>query len=175
MPFLSCTPVSKIIDGKLDGFRTSYLVPADDGLTSRYIFQFKRSEPMIEIELNIWRRQIGPDYVLIGNKHNDYRIDREKQRTSDYTGVEGVETEDACVTESMGPICDRTKEHLGVSDAYVIAVRRFLLKAARSLQEGEEPPGNIRYGDEDASGEIDCTDITIPIDEPDHRSAQRSG
>jgi hypothetical protein len=51
--------------------------------------------------------------------------------------------QDACATESMGTIVDRSKEHLGVSDSYVIQVRRFLLKAVRDLQAGKAPPGLI--------------------------------
>jgi hypothetical protein len=39
------------------------------------------------------------------------------------------------VTESMGPIYDRTQEHLGSADAYNIRVRRRLIAAARALAE----------------------------------------
>ena len=46
----------------------------------------------------------------------------------------------APITESMGPICDRSSEHLGASDKGIIAVRRFLLDAVKSLQAGLEPP-----------------------------------
>ncbi len=35
------------------------------------------------------------------------------------------------MTETMGPIYDRTQEHLGTTDAMVIYVRRRLLAAAR--------------------------------------------
>jgi hypothetical protein len=42
----------------------------------------------------------------------------------------------------MGPIYDRTQEHLGSSDAMVIRVRRRLIAAARALAEGGAvPPG----------------------------------
>jgi phthalate 4,5-dioxygenase oxygenase subunit len=41
----------------------------------------------------------------------------------------------------MGPIQDRTKEHLGSSDTAVIAARRRLIKAARELREAGMPPG----------------------------------
>ena len=51
--------------------------------------------------------------------------------------------QDACATESMGAIVDRTKEHLGASDSYVIQVRRFLLKAVKDSQAGKAPPGLI--------------------------------
>ncbi len=42
----------------------------------------------------------------------------------------------------MGAIYDRSKEHLGTSDAMVIRVRRRLLEAARQLKEASvTPPG----------------------------------
>jgi hypothetical protein len=34
-------------------------------------------------------------------------------------------------------------EHLGVSDSYVIQVRRFLLKAVNDLEAGKQPPGVV--------------------------------
>jgi hypothetical protein len=64
------------------------------------------------------------------------------------------------MTESMGPIADRAKEHLGFSDQYVIALRRYLLKTIRSLQEGVEPPG---IGENSSATELNCIDITEPI------------
>ena len=73
---------------------------------------------------------------------NDYKIDREAQRTGSFSGIDGVSTQDQAITESMGPICDRTHEHLGTSDAMVIRTRRALLRAARELREhGTVPPG----------------------------------
>jgi hypothetical protein len=41
----------------------------------------------------------------------------------------------------MGPIADRTLEHLGVSDTAIIKIRRLLAKAVRDLGEGATPPG----------------------------------
>jgi hypothetical protein len=43
------------------------------------------------------------------------------------------------MTDSMGSISDRTKEHLGTSDTAIIAARRIILKTVRDLQEGVEP------------------------------------
>src|SRR5205807_8905998 len=48
--------------------------------------------------------------------------------------------QDVAITESKGPLYDRTREHLGASDAVVIQMRARLLAAARGLQKGEEPP-----------------------------------
>jgi phthalate 4,5-dioxygenase oxygenase subunit len=42
----------------------------------------------------------------------------------------------------MGPICDRSQEHLGATDSMIIQTRRRLLKAAKALRStGEAPPG----------------------------------
>jgi hypothetical protein len=70
---------------------------------------------------------------------NDYLIDREAQRTRSFTGIAGIRAQDAMVTESAGAIVDRAREHLGTSDKAVIAFRRRLLAAARSLGHGIEP------------------------------------
>jgi hypothetical protein len=80
---------------------------------------------------------------MIQDASNDYLIDREAQRTwKSYTGIEGVRQQDMAVTESMGPIMDRSKEHLGTTDALIIRTRRKLIAAAKALRErGVTPPG----------------------------------
>jgi phenylpropionate dioxygenase-like ring-hydroxylating dioxygenase large terminal subunit len=82
-------------------------------------------------------------FRLVANSSNDYRIDRDKQRRrEDYTGIPGIHTQDQAITESMGPIYDRSKERLGTSDVMVIRIRRRLIEAARALDERDvTPPG----------------------------------
>jgi hypothetical protein len=41
----------------------------------------------------------------------------------------------------MGPIVDRSKEHLGPADRAIIATRRLLLNAVKTVQAGGDPPG----------------------------------
>ncbi|HEY4684968.1 MAG TPA: hypothetical protein VII57_02870 [Dehalococcoidia bacterium] len=56
--------------------------------------------------------------------------------------------QDQAMTESMGPIYDRTKEHLGTTDQAIIYMRRLLINAAKELAGGVEPPGvdpNLPY------------------------------
>jgi hypothetical protein len=72
---------------------------------------------------------------LAGNKGNDYLLDREKQRTVSFSGIPGVHLQDQAITESMGPIYDRSQEHLGTTDAMVIKVRQCLLNAAKALRD----------------------------------------
>lgn len=164
MPFIGSVPIGKIINGKLDGFLAVYQVPCDDETTWRYNFRFKRSEPMTAEEHYFDKSQVGPDYKLIANRHNEYLLDRKKQKTVNYTGIEGFATQDACVTESMGPICDRTEEHLGASDAYVIALRRFLLKAVAEFQKGADPAGLVFDAAMDDFSAVNCTSITVPLE-----------
>jgi hypothetical protein len=79
---------------------------------------------------------------LAQNRANDYRIDRDAQRTSSYTGIDGVHQQDQAITESMGEIYDRSHEHLGTSDVMVIRTRRRLINAAKALRDaGTAPPG----------------------------------
>jgi hypothetical protein len=87
-----------------------------------------------------------PDWLgkfrLAQNKDNDYLIDRKAQRTESFTGIAGIHQQDQAVTESMGPIYDRTQEHLGTSDAMVIRTRRRVINAARALRDNAvTPPG----------------------------------
>ena len=82
-------------------------------------------------------------FRLEANEDNDYFLDRDAQeRDEEYSGITGVHLQDQAITESMGPVYDRTQEHLGSSDTMVIRVRRRLIGAARSLaDDGTVPPG----------------------------------
>lgn len=90
----------------------------------------------------------SPEFFIPGtyrfreNKANDYLIDRGLQRTSNFTGIDGIAAQDQAAQESMGPIADRTIEHLGTADIAVITTRRLLLKACRDIEEGRDPLGS---------------------------------
>lgn len=80
---------------------------------------------------------------------NDYLINRDRQKTFEiYAGVDARNhTQDAMITENPGPstpfgnITDRTKYHLGVSDNLMFGAAQMLLKAAKDVSEGRDPPG----------------------------------
>jgi phthalate 4,5-dioxygenase len=80
----------------------------------------------------------------VANRDNDYQIDREVQRGNvgpdGYTGIKGVLMQDQAVTESMGPIYDRSQEHLASGDSMIIRTRRRLLDAALALANGHAAP-----------------------------------
>src|SRR5262249_28335691 len=54
--------------------------------------------------------------------------------------LRSFQDQDVAVTESMGPLFDRTREHLGTADQTIIQQRARLIAAARALQKGVEPP-----------------------------------
>lgn len=65
------------------------------------------------------------------------------------------------MTESMGPITDRSEEHLAPTDVYVVALRRFLLKAARDFQKGIDPPGTALATPEEYHAATTCTAVLV--------------
>ena len=81
-----------------------------------------------------WWPEVGPE--------TEFYMDLDAKKTKSITGMPGVRIQDEAVLWSMGPIMDRTQEHLGTADATIIHVRRRLMAAARALREdGTPPPG----------------------------------
>jgi len=79
----------------------------------------------------------------LANKDNDYLIDRAAQKAGrTFSGVSGIAIQDSSLQESMGPICDRTKENLVSTDNGIIMARHRLMRAVKALTEkGITPPG----------------------------------
>jgi len=103
------------------------------------------------------------------NRANDYRQDRLIQRTHSFSGIPTVTLQDQAMTESMGPIVDRRREHLGAADAMIIYVRRRLLKALRTfLDEGKTAPG----ADRPAGYRVRSAAATLPAGVSWHRALE---
>jgi nitrite reductase/ring-hydroxylating ferredoxin subunit len=133
--------------------RQALIVPSDDHTSMRYSMATTR--PSNPRRLGGTNRQALPQwpYVNAGPLRtgsgvnprlytlaNDYKIDRANQRKGTYSGIEDFASQDFMVTESMGPIYDRTQEHLGTSDLAIIRMRQLLIGAANGLARGKEPP-----------------------------------
>ena len=61
------------------------------------------------------------------------------QKTKNFTGIVGINTQDYALQEGMGPIVDRSKEHLGTTDKAIIVCRQLLLEAVQAVEEGKPP------------------------------------
>lgn len=125
-------------------------IPIDDEHAAQWRIRWKPNEPLEGED----EPESGPGGYLpngthwfeqwrpSGNKTNDYFIDREAQRKESFSGIPGFPLQDKMATESMGPILDRSLEHLGSTDTVIVAMRRRLIAAAKALQkEGITPPG----------------------------------
>jgi phthalate 4,5-dioxygenase len=154
MPVYGCVPAGRPTN-ELEGYEIHTYVPADDTHCWRYDIGFRRDRAVTDDEVHR-RRQINPDYTRIRNARNNYLQDREMQKTVNFTGIEDFLNHDACATESMGAIFDRSREHLGVSDKAVIAVRKFLLNTVKELQNGKDPPHIVRHARDNWFPHIDC-------------------
>jgi phthalate 4,5-dioxygenase len=83
-------------------------------------------------------------YLSEARLSNDYNRSMELQKNELMFGVPFIgNIQDRAMTEPMGPIYERWKEHLGTTDVMVIFVRRRLLEAARALRERGVAPANV--------------------------------
>jgi hypothetical protein len=131
-------------------------VPLDDYTCWSYNISARLDRPYSKEEIQVIKSgniPVGPDdagglqnaeripgtYLTVRNKANDFLIDREMQRTRNFTGIVGTGNQDSMAQASMPVIMDRTQEHLGVTDLGIIAMRKLLLEQVRDLQEGVEP------------------------------------
>ena len=80
-------------------------------------------------------------FKLKKNLANDFMIDRAMQKTKNYTGIIGINTQDMALQEGMGKIVDRSKEHLGTTDKAIIVCRQLLLEATKAVEDGKAPRG----------------------------------
>jgi hypothetical protein len=89
---------------------------------------------------NWGHRTFPPDYKTVHTMQNMHLQDRQLMERGNFSGVVGASIQDRTVQESMGPICDRTREHLGTSDKAVIFYRRLLLKKLKDMAAGKPLP-----------------------------------
>jgi phthalate 4,5-dioxygenase oxygenase subunit len=152
-PFLF--PFHTMVGGGVEKAEVSFngkaWVPMDDEQTLVLEWQFRPDHPWTDEERkelmdvrNPWgflppTSEPAGAWKPRAHAGNDYFMDR---RSKLFCGILSNPLQDAAVQESMGAICDRTREHLGPADAMIIKVRRRLIQAARALREkGTLPPG----------------------------------
>src|SRR5262245_22904430 len=121
-------------------------VPIDDESCWIYVYAWHPDRPLGQEERERYIKggygqfaELGPGYLPLRNRLNDYLIDREEQKHRSFTGVRGVAEQDAMAQDSQGLIVDRTREHLTPTDVAIVRFRRLMLGEARALHEGKEP------------------------------------
>jgi phthalate 4,5-dioxygenase oxygenase subunit len=122
------------------------LVPTDD---VNCMFYWVAWHPTKGIDQDAWRRfcaaevgpDLNPDFTKKRNLANSYLQDRAAMKAGDFTGIDGIPAQDMAMWEGMGPIADRTSDHLGSSDVAIIQFRRQMVQAAKAVMRGEPAIG----------------------------------
>ncbi|WP_329285893.1 Rieske 2Fe-2S domain-containing protein [Streptomyces sp. NBC_01455] len=134
-------PVTRIIPAPAFQFFV-FEVPQSDTVTSTYIIAHG-PKPIDRAEII---RIMGLKEPFWNDEDCDFRADwanrlgQDRSRMKDnWTGFDGIEQEDAVLAMSMGPILDRTREHMVAADRAVIHLRARLLESVRRHEEGEAP------------------------------------
>ena len=125
-------------------------VPMDDATTMVYNWEVSTTaEPLTDADRLELERRLGngphdvdqTTFRSIRNRQNNYMLDRHVQKTESFTGIDGINTQDRAIQESMGTVVDRSREHLGPADRAVIQARKLLLEAVRTTEAGGAPHG----------------------------------
>jgi phenylpropionate dioxygenase-like ring-hydroxylating dioxygenase large terminal subunit len=128
-----------------DAFLGHMWVPADDEHTINWRPRWSPFRPLTESECQSFEFEHLPPSSesyghirLAANSSNNYLMDWNVHKTKRF-GIPTIHLEDVAISESQGPICDRTKENLTQADEPIIMVRRKLLEAAKALRENGAP------------------------------------
>ena len=122
---------------------TQIFVPVDNEHTMLFdVFHSQNGTPVDELAL---RRSldlepgVGLDehWYPLGHAQNRWNQDRAAMKAGNWTGIKGFSKQDIAAQESMGPVVDRSQEHLGQSDVAVIRMRRRMLEAVRAFEDGQ--------------------------------------
>lgn len=137
VPFI--VPYGRIIPAPAFQF-TVLEVPADDTHTSTFLV-IHGNEPVDEDRILELLGLDNPKFydrgtcTYLASWANSFGQDRELMKES-WTGLRGVEVEDAAIGLSQGPLYDRSREHLVPADQAVARVRRTLIEAVKRASEG---------------------------------------
>jgi phthalate 4,5-dioxygenase len=142
-------PSTRIIPAPKTLF-TVFETPADDESTSTFIVihgsePVDRAKNLSILGLDDSRFYNEKDCVYRATWSDRLGQDRSRMRES-WTGLAGIEQEDAAMSVSMGPIVDRTQEHLVPADRAIVEIRRMLLRSAAQVEKGGDPvamPGDV--------------------------------
>jgi phthalate 4,5-dioxygenase oxygenase subunit len=150
-----------------------FFVPIDDTHTMFYYVFWSYDKPFDQQARDQYAfnhgLRVGVDmdenFRKIRTRSNNWMQDREAMKRGEtFSGIFGINVEDFAVQESMGPVFDRTKEHLGASDLAVIHFRRLILDAVeRFVSEGAAPPGLAEHFD---YGKLRGAEGMVPHSEP---------
>jgi 5,5'-dehydrodivanillate O-demethylase len=113
--------------------------PIDDTHTNHWVLDFKRGEPRPDGEA------IDVEYIAPFKDPPDALYP--EARFDNLPKHGWPLSEDVVMWETQGVVSDRTKEHLGASDAGVAMLRRMMFEEIERVRRGEDPLGVFRDPD----------------------------
>jgi phthalate 4,5-dioxygenase len=153
-----------------------FWVPIDDHNNWAWSFDYHPTRDLTAAEVQAMEdgkgvhvRYVPGTFRPLQNKDNDYLMDRAAQKAGiSYSGVEGIGMQDASLQESMGPVQDRTREHLVPTDKGIVMARQRLMMAAKALAEKGEPPPGL----DAAAQRVRSVAIVLPQGQPFSEAAR---
>jgi phenylpropionate dioxygenase-like ring-hydroxylating dioxygenase large terminal subunit len=134
-------------DGPLAGHAW---IPIDDETTWVFAFSYHPTRALTEGELvhmrggsAIHSELIPGTFAPVHNKSNGYAAGAPDAKQP-WMRIQNFQDQDVAITESMGPLYDRTQEHLGSTDNAIIQSRRRIINGAKALMNGQAPRANAR-------------------------------
>jgi phthalate 4,5-dioxygenase len=122
---------------------TQWHLPVDDTHTYWYSVFTSLDQPLDKTTMREQRLRgnPAPDFLPQMGRHNDWGFNAQEQATRTFLGMgeDDINVHDQWAVESMGPIADRTREHLGTTDKVIIANRRKLQAEIDALKTGQLP------------------------------------
>ena len=148
-PFINIVPRAPYGNGSI-----FIAVPVDDENHLIFFGFFSEQEPMgpeaSRLQAMIGDERLVPeDFAPFkGDRQNNYGQDRRLMAQGHHSGFgDNLLQEDIVTQVSMGPIVDRTQEHLSSSDVAIVQARMLLLQALKNDADGLHPlaPNDGRF------------------------------
>jgi phenylpropionate dioxygenase-like ring-hydroxylating dioxygenase large terminal subunit len=139
-------------------------VPIDDEHTWAFTFNYTHADDSA-LTPERWTHpyEMADRFHKRRTRANNHLQDRAAMKVDSWSGITHIPDQDAAIQESMKPIYDRSREHVGQADLAIIHVRSLMLKSIRAVQEGGDPVG---IGSAFPAEQIRCEVTVAPADKP---------
>jgi phthalate 4,5-dioxygenase len=164
LPFYSIIPPDNSDPIRSTRRLANAFVPRDDQSTWHMQWFYDATRPVDRaFRIKEGGLQLDHDYRKKVSVDTWYNQDRQMMKEKTFSGLTGILVQDHAVVETQGRIANRSVEHLGMTDAAVVAWRRILLRAAKALQDtGTAPAAAV---DPDIPWrEIVSAEVVLPAD-----------
>jgi hypothetical protein len=138
-------PTGRIIEFP-DFYTTVFEAPLDDETTASYLIDASDVRALDKTERlkrsGLMEERFYKDHQFVATWDGRFNQDRDamKEKRS-WSGFHGITQEDAVISTSMGPVYDRSTEHLVAADAAIVRLRQRLFDSVRRVEEGKAPIG----------------------------------